>query len=91
VRKALEGRAIVIWLQAGAKRIKKHLARAKVSRPEFAEGLHREKVQSMLDTRDPLYKAAATIVIPASIPFAKQVPTAMLELQKHGLSPHPRR
>ncbi|NOS66931.1 MAG: hypothetical protein HOO67_01000 [Candidatus Peribacteraceae bacterium] len=91
VRSTLKDRAVVLWLQADHRRIHRHLTKAKVSRPEFADGLHPSKVKDMLETRDPLYKAAANIVLPASVPFARQVPVAMIELQKYGRTLDPRR
>ena len=91
VRKALDEQAVVIWLQADARRIKRHLQRAKVTRPEFAGGIGHDEVEDMLNARNPHYEAVADIVIPPGIPFARQVPVAMLELRNYGHAPDPRR
>ena len=82
VRARLKERAVVLWIQAHAKRIHEHLKRAKVARPEFADGIHREKVDSMLETRNPLYKEVANILLFPSTPFARQIPVALTELKK---------
>lgn len=84
VRAALKEHATVIWLQAGPKRIHKHLQRAKVARPEFAEGLHRGKVDELTQARDPHYEDVANIAIAPSVPFGGQIPFALKELEKLG-------
>lgn len=89
VRAALKEKAIVLWLQANAKRITRHLKKAKVTRPEFKKGVRHEAVENILATRTPHYASVADIVIPASIPFARQVPVAIMRL--HGEKPDPRR
>lgn len=91
VRTALKEHATVIWLQASPKRLHRHLQRAKVTRPEFKEGLHRGRVASLAEARNPHYAALADITIPASVPFAKQVPTAIIALQRYDVLPDPRR
>lgn len=91
VRNALKEKAVVLWLQANPKRLHRHLKRAKVARPEFKEGLHRERITELTEARNPHYEAVADIVIPASIPFAKQIPTAIIALQRYDGTPDPRR
>ena len=91
VRAALKDRAVVLWLQADAQRIKRHLDRARVERPEFKDGIDHAAVETMLTARNPHYEAVADIRIPATIPFAQQVPVAMLELQKYDPTTDPRR
>lgn len=82
VREALSAHALVIWLQAGPKRIHAHLQRAKVARPEFKDGLHRNTVDTLLETRNPHYEEVADIIIPPSVPFSRQVPLALEEIAK---------
>lgn len=82
VRAALKEHAVVLWMQANAKRITKHLQRAKVTRPEFKTGVKHDAVEEMLNARNPHYEAVADIIIPATIPFARQVPVALQELKK---------
>ncbi len=84
VRSALKEHAIVIWLQAGSKRIHKHLQRAKVARPEFAAGLHRGKVDELTEARNPHYEDVADIAVAPSVPFSGQIPFALKELEKLG-------
>jgi len=81
VRTALK-QYTVIWMQAGKKRITRHLTEAKRPRPEFSDTDLKEHVKHLLEKRDPLYKEVATIIIQENVHFSKQVPVAMKELEK---------
>lgn len=83
IRAALKERAIVIWLQANPQRLHEHLQRAKVARPEFSGGLHTGKIHDLSETRNPHYEEVAGILIPPSVPFPRQVPVAIKELEKY--------
>ncbi len=85
IRAALKDRAVVIWIQAGPKRIHKHLERAKVARPEFADGLHHDAVKTMVEARNPHYEDVADIVLFPSTSYAQQLPVALRELEKFSV------
>ncbi|MDD4319279.1 MAG: shikimate kinase [Candidatus Peribacteraceae bacterium] len=77
VRKALREKATVLWLQAGRKRVQKHLKAAKVQRPEFAKGLMSATVKVLLQERTPLYGEVAHFAIQPRVRFSEQIPVAL--------------
>lgn len=82
VRSALKDKALVLWMQAGHKRVQKHLKHAKLARPEFKAGITAESVKQILQKRNPLYEDIATITLPGHLRFSERVPKAIELLEK---------
>jgi lipoprotein signal peptidase len=86
VRQALKKKAKVLWLQAGAERVAKHLAEAKRQRPEFSPALQTKSVEQLLEARNPLYREVADVTLFEHVPFRRQIQVAcgLLKAKKKG-------
>lgn len=82
IRSSLKEKAIVIWIQAGKKRVHRQLKEANVTRPEFSKGITKATVQHLLDRRTPLYQEIAAVVLSPHLRFNQRVPTAVGLLKK---------
>ncbi len=83
VRESLKGKALVLWIQAGRKRAHRNLRRARLARPEFADGLTSRAVQDLLARRTPLYEEVADIVLYPHLRYEEQLPMTITLLRRH--------
>lgn len=82
VRKAINDRAVTIWIQASPERIRQRLTRVKRDRPEFPTLPSLEKLRAFMKERDKHYKTLADIAIYDRVPFPRHVPVARRLLAK---------
>lgn len=73
--RALLKRAIVIWVKMSEQGTVKRLQLTK--RPALTDLPLEEEVKQVLQKRDPLYRAVATLPLPESVPFSQQLPYLM--------------
>ncbi len=83
-RSALKEHAVVVWMQATERMIVERLKITK--RPKLTTLPVEQEVRMMLRKRDPQYKEIATIILPPNIPFGRQTPYVLQQLQHYTCS-----
>ena len=78
-RLLLKKKAVVIWIQASKEELIKRLESGK--RPSITGLPLAEEVQKLMEDRGPHYREVAHASIASSVPFSRQVPTAVKSLQ----------